>query len=124
VNERVIIGRREKFTFDMNNPKFRKVFEKRYYSCHCESRVRVSFFRHEKAHAPLLANGEDGVPLMAEPPGSSVKTMHSRLPSSLPEKGHPYPGLGLAKFGIIVSDRIYPSTIFQSYGAGRIDWVI
>jgi hypothetical protein len=38
--------------------------------------------------------------LHSRPPGSSVKSMHSRLPSSLPEKGYPYPGLSLAKFGI------------------------
>ena len=33
-----------------NDPEFRKA----------QSRVWVSFFRHEKAHAPLPANGEDG----------------------------------------------------------------
>jgi len=45
---------------DIDYPEFRKGFEKRYYSCHCESRVWVSFFRHEEAHAPLPANGKDG----------------------------------------------------------------
>ena len=74
------------------NPEFRKVFEKRYYSCHCESRVWVSFFRHEEAHAPLPVNGKDGVPLIGGTAcfrspwafgtrTSSVKSMHSRLPS-------------------------------------------
>ncbi len=60
------------FRFLFPYPEFRKVFEKRYYSCHCESWVWVSFFRHEEAHAPLPANGEDGVPLMAESPVSEV----------------------------------------------------
>ena len=38
--------------------------------------------------------------LRSPPPGSSVKSMHSSLPSSLPEKGHPCPAQSLAKFGL------------------------
>ncbi len=66
------------FRFFFPYPEFRRGFEKRYYSCHCEPPVWVSFFRHEEAHVSLPANGKEGGGLMAEPPVSEVREPSER----------------------------------------------
>ena len=39
------------------------------------------------------------------------------------QQGSSYEFVGLSELQFLYLDRIYPSTIFRSYGTGRIDWI-